>query len=166
MGVRHGRGSIPGQPWLASAGLTGMYHHGRIEPSAKVYDLGHDTPTPIARHLQTENAFSWPGHSGARWLSDDLGPATLALCGVYADILLSDNAALLLPTHCQVGRRTTAGVSYNVAGGAKILSAAKSAASAAKLYHLVRARPRQRAVLSAVPRGDICSAASLGSIWV
>jgi hypothetical protein len=124
--------AFPGNRWLASGGLTGTYRTPwlEIEPSAKVYAIWeHDSSyTDSLGTLQSENTFSSGRASSGVKVAYPMIWGTLATLspyvGVYADYYFSsDNAALLLPTQFVQGwaARTTAGVSYNVAGGAKIL---------------------------------------------
>jgi uncharacterized repeat protein (TIGR01451 family) len=124
--------SFPGNRWIASAGLTGMYRMQwlDIEPSAKVFAVWERDSSYIDSlgTLQAENTFSSGRASSGVKVAYPLvwgAMATLApYVGLYADYYFSsDNAALLLPTQFVQGwaARTTAGVSYNVAGGAKVL---------------------------------------------
>jgi hypothetical protein len=124
--------SFPGNRWLASAGLTGLYRMAwlEIEPSAKVYAIWERDSAYIDSlgTPQPENTFSSGRASTGVKVAYPMywdGVATLApYVGLYADYYFSsDNAALLLPTQFVQGwaARTTAGFSYNVAGGARIL---------------------------------------------
>ena len=124
--------SFPGNRWLASAGLTGMYRMPwlEIEPSAKVYAIWERDSSYIDSlgTLQPENTFSsGRASTGVKVAYPMIWGAMATLSpyvGLYADYYFSsDNAALLLPTQFVQGwaARTTAGLSYNVAGGARIL---------------------------------------------
>jgi predicted transcriptional regulator len=124
--------SFPGNRWLASAGFTGMYRTQRleIEPSARVYAIWERDSSYIDSlgTLQVENTFSTgrasTGIKVAYPIYWDAAATVAPYVGLYADYYFSsDNAALLLPTQFVQGwaARTTAGVSYNVAGGTKIL---------------------------------------------
>jgi hypothetical protein len=124
--------SFPGNRWLASAGLTGIYRMPwlEIEPSAKVYAVWERDSSYIDSlgTLQAENTFSSGRASTGVKVAYPMvwgAVATLApYVGLYADYYFSsDNAALLLPTQFVQGwaARTTAGVSYTAAGGARIL---------------------------------------------
>ena len=135
--------SFPGNRWIASAGLTGIYRMQRldIEPSANVYAFWERDKCYIDSlgTLQAENTFSTGRASSGVKVAYPMvwgAMATLApYVGLYADYYFSsDNAALLLPTQFVQGwaARTTAGLSYNVAGGAKILVGGEVGASAVK----------------------------------
>jgi hypothetical protein len=124
--------AFPGNRWLASGGLTGTYRTPwlEIEPSAKVYAIWEHDSSYIDSlgTLQSENTFSSGRASSGVKVAYPMIWGTLATlspyAGLYADYYFSsDNAALLLPTQLVQGwaARTTAGVSYNAAGGAKIL---------------------------------------------
>jgi outer membrane autotransporter protein len=124
--------SFPGKRWLGSAGLTGMYRTQwlEIEPSAKVYAIWERDNSYLDSlgTLQSENTFSTGRASaGVKVAYPMFWGAMTRLApyvGLYADYYFSsDNAQLLLPTQFVQGwaARTTAGVSYNVAGGARIL---------------------------------------------
>jgi len=123
--------SFPGNRWIASGGLTGTYRTPwlEIEPSAKVYAVWEHDNSYIDSlgTLQAENTFSTGRASAGAKVAYPLywGAATVApYVGLYADYYFSsDNAALLLPTTFVQGwaARTTAGVSYTAAGGARIL---------------------------------------------
>jgi uncharacterized repeat protein (TIGR01451 family) len=124
--------SFPGNRWIGSAGLTGMYRTQwlEIEPSAKVYAVWERDSAYIDSlgTLQAENTFSTGRASSGVKVAYPMywdAVATVApYVGLYADYYFSsENAALLLPTTFVQGwaARTTAGISYNVAGGAKVL---------------------------------------------
>ena len=123
--------SFPGNRWLASAGLTGMYRTQWLEitPSAKVYAIWERDSSYIDSlgTLQAENTFS-TGRASAGvkvaypiyWAAATVAPYV----GLYADYYFSsDNAVLLLTTTFVQGwaARTTAGVSYSAASGARLL---------------------------------------------
>jgi len=78
--------------------------------------------------LQAENSFSTGRASAGAKVSYPMawgGTTTLSpYFGLYADYYFSsDNAGLLLPTQFVQGwaARTTAGISYNMQGGARLL---------------------------------------------
>jgi hypothetical protein len=124
--------SFPGNRWLASAGLTGLYRTPWLEitPSAKVYAIWERDSSYIDSlgTLQAENTFSTgrasTGVKVAYPIHWDAATTVAPYVGLYADYYFSsDNAALLLPTTFVQGwaARTTAGISYNIASGAKVL---------------------------------------------
>jgi uncharacterized repeat protein (TIGR01451 family) len=124
--------SFPGNRWIASAGVTGTYRTQwlEIEPSGKVYAIWERDSSYIDSlgTLQADNTFSTGRASTGVKVAYPMvwgAMATLApYVGLYADYYFSsDNAALLLPTQFVQGwaARTTAGVRYNVPGGAKLL---------------------------------------------
>jgi outer membrane autotransporter protein len=124
--------SFPGNRWIASAGLTGMYRTQwlEIEPSARVYAIWEHDNSYIDSlgTLQADNTFSTGrASSGVKVAYPMVWDAVATLSpyvGLYADYYFSsDDAALLLPTQFVQGwaARTIAGVSYNVLGGAKLL---------------------------------------------
>jgi Bacterial Ig-like domain (group 3)/Autotransporter beta-domain len=124
--------SFPGNRWLASAALTGTYRTPwlEIEPSAKVYAIWERDSSYIdsLSTPQPENTFSSGRASTGVKVAYPMywdAVATFApYVGVYADYYFSsDNAALLLPTQFVQGwaARTTAGVTYTAADGARIL---------------------------------------------
>jgi hypothetical protein len=101
-----------------------------IEPSAKVYAVWERDSAYIDSlgNPQAENTFSTGRASSGVKVAYPMywdAVATVApYVGLYADYYFSsENAALLLPTTFVQGwaARTTAGISYNVAGGAKVL---------------------------------------------
>jgi hypothetical protein len=124
--------SFPGNRWLASAGLTGMYRTAwlEIEPSAKVYAIW-ERDSAYVDSLgtpQPENTFSsGRASTGVKVAYPMYWDAVVTLApyaGLYADYYFSsDNAALLLPTQFVQGwaARTTAGISYTAVGGARLL---------------------------------------------
>jgi len=124
--------AFPGNRWLGTAGLTGTYRTQwlEIEPSAKVYAVWeHDNAyLDSLGTQQAENRFSTGRASSGvkvaypmRW---DAMTTLAPYVGVYADYYFSSNnaEALLLPTQFVQGwaARVTGGLSYNVAGGAKV----------------------------------------------
>ena len=124
--------TFPGNRWLASAGLTGTYRTEwlLIEPSAKVYAVWERDFAYVDSlgTLQPENTFSSGRASAGGKVAYPIAWDAIALVapyvGLYADYYFSsDNAALLLPTQFVHGwaARTTAGVSYNFAGGTRVL---------------------------------------------
>jgi uncharacterized repeat protein (TIGR01451 family) len=123
--------SFPANRWLASAGLTGTYRLPwlEIEPSAKVYAIWERDYSYIDSlgTLQAENTFSTGRASTGVKVAYPIYWGTAAVApyvGIYADYYFSsENAVLLLPTTFVQGwaARTTVGVSYNIAGGAKVL---------------------------------------------
>ena len=122
--------SFPGSRWIASTGLTGMYRTPwlEIEPSAKVYAIWERDTSYIDSlgTLQAENTFSTGRASTGMKVAYPIYWGTAAVApyvGLYADYYFSsENAVLLLPTTFVHGWavRTTAGISFNVAGGAKV----------------------------------------------
>jgi uncharacterized repeat protein (TIGR01451 family) len=124
--------SFPGNRWLATGGLTGTYRTQwlEIEPSAKVYAIWERDNAYLDSlgTQQAENRFSTGRASSGvkvaypmRW---DTVTTLAPYVGVYADYYFSSNnaEALLLPTQFVQGwaARVTSGLSYNVAGGAKV----------------------------------------------
>jgi outer membrane autotransporter protein len=122
--------SFPGSRWIASAGLTGMYRMPwlEIEPSAKVYAIWERDTSYIDSlgTLQAENTFSTGRASTGMKVAYPIYWGTAAVApyvGIYADYYFSsENAVLLLPTTFVHGwaARTTAGIGFNVVGGAKV----------------------------------------------
>ena len=101
-----------------------------IEPSARVYAIWERDGSYVDSlgTLQAENSFSTGRASAGAKLTYPIawgGSATLSpYFGLCADYYFSsDSAVLLLPTQFVQGwaARATAGVSYEVIGGAKIL---------------------------------------------
>ena len=124
--------SFPGHRWLASGGLTGLYRTQwlHIEPSARVYAIWERDNSYVDSlgTPQAENSFSTGRASAGAKVTYPIvwgGTTTLSpYVGLYADYYFSsDNATLLLPTQFVQGwaARTTAGVSYNAVGGARVM---------------------------------------------
>ena len=123
--------TFPGTRWLASGGLTGTYRAQvfEIEPSARVYAIWEHDSTYVDSlgTLQGDNTFSTGRASAGTKVAYPMAwsPVTTLTpyVGLYADYYFSsDNAVLLLPTQFVRGwaARTTAGLGFNSAGGAKV----------------------------------------------
>ena len=124
--------SFPGNRWIASGGLTGIHRMQgfEIEPSAKVFAVweSDSSYTDSLGTQQAENTFSTGRASGGVKVAYPMvldSNGTLApYVGLYADYYFSsDNAVVLLPTQFVQGwaARPTAGLSYNVPRGPKVL---------------------------------------------
>jgi hypothetical protein len=129
--------SFPGQRWLATAGLTGLYKtlYGlEIEPSARVYALWEHENAYIDSlgTVQTDRNFSSGRASvGSKVAYPWLWSSALTVSpytGLYADYYFNhDDAALpatpiLLPTQFIHGfsARVTSGIAVAIAGGGKL----------------------------------------------
>jgi hypothetical protein len=124
--------SFPGDRWIASGGFTGTYRMQgfEVEPSATVFAIWeHDSAyIDSLGTQQANNDFSTgrasSGVKVAYPFALDVGGKLSPYVGLYADYYFSsDNAGLLLPDTFVQGwaARTTAGISYDIPGGAKFM---------------------------------------------